>query len=100
MSEKYPGLPIFNVQHFKKYVESPKDMGERSVLPETRVKKPEATEFVVQKILAHKFDKKGTTIRYLVRWEGYGPQFDTWEPRSHLKNSPRILEQYRKDHGL
>jgi hypothetical protein len=100
MSEKYPGLPIFNVEHFKKYVESPKEFGERTTLPETRTKKPEAREFIVEKIIAHRFERKGTVIKYLVRWEGYGPQFDTWEPRSHFKNSPRILAQYRKDHDL
>jgi hypothetical protein len=99
MSEKYPGLPIFNVEHFKKYVESPEEFGERATLPETRFKKPDKPEFIVEKIIAHEFDKKGV-IKYLVRWEEYGPQFDTWEPRSHLKNAPRILAQYRKDNGL
>jgi hypothetical protein len=98
MSEKYPGLPIFNVEHFKKYVVSPEEFGERTVLPETRMKKPAAKEFIVEKILSHEFSRKG--IRYLVRWEGYGPQFNTWEPQSHLKNSPRILAKYRSDNNL
>jgi hypothetical protein len=98
MSEKYSGLPIFNVEHFKKYVVSPEEFGERTVLPETRMKKPAAKEFIVEKILSHEFGWKG--IRYLVRWEGYGPQFDTWEPRSHLKNSPRILAKYWSDNNL
>jgi hypothetical protein len=93
-------LPIFNVEHFKKYVESPQEFGERSTLPETRLKKPAKPEFVVEKIIGHRFEKQGSVIKYLVRWEGYGPQFDTWEPRSHLKNSPRILAQYRKDNHL
>jgi hypothetical protein len=100
MSEKYPGLPIFNVEHFKKYVNSPEEFGERTTLPETWMKKPEAKEFIVEKIIAHRFKRKGSVIEYLVRWEGYGPQFDTWEPRSHLKNSPRVLAQYRKDNDL
>jgi hypothetical protein len=100
MSNRYPGLPIFNVEHFKKYVESPEVLGERTKLPETRFKKEEKTEFVVEKIIAHRFDRRGKTIKYLVRWEGYGPQFDTWEPRSNLTNAPMILSKYRKDHNL
>jgi hypothetical protein len=98
MSEKYPGLPIFNVEHFKKYVESPEEFGERTTLPETRLKKPAAKEFTVERIISHRFDRNG--IKSLVRWEGYGLQFDTWEPRSHLKNSPRILAEYRKNNDL
>jgi hypothetical protein len=100
MSNHYPSLPIFNVEHFKKYVESPEELGERTKLPETRFKKEEKAEFIVEKIIAHKFDKRGKTIKYLVRWEGYGPQFDTWEPRSNLINAPVILSKYRKDHNL
>jgi hypothetical protein len=98
MSEKYPGLPIFNVEHFKKYVKSPEEFGERTSLPETQMRKPAAKEFIVEKIITHRFDKNG--IKYLVQSEGYGPQFDTWEPCSHLKNSPRILSQYRKENDL
>jgi hypothetical protein len=100
MSEKYPGLPIFNIDHFKRYEESPADFPDRSVMPETRAHKPEAPEYVVEKIVGHKFNKKGVNIKYLVRWENYGPQFNTWETRAHLKNAPRILAEYRRDHGL
>jgi hypothetical protein len=100
LSEKYPGLPIFNIDHFKKYEESPADFPDRTVMPETRPHKPEAPEYVVEKIIAHKYDKKGSNVKYLVHWEGYGPQFDTWETRAHLKNAPRILGEYRREHHL
>jgi hypothetical protein len=100
MSSKYPGLPIFNVDHFKYYKESPKHLSPRSIMLETRLKKPEKQEFVVEKIIAHRFEKKGSVVKYLVRWEGYGPQFDTWEPRQNLRNAPRILAEYQARHGL
>ncbi|KAJ7699670.1 hypothetical protein B0H17DRAFT_1196276 [Mycena rosella] len=61
------------MEHFSKYVESPVEFGDRTTLPETRVKKPAAKEFIVEKIIAHKFDKKGAGIKYLVRWEGAAP---------------------------
>jgi hypothetical protein len=100
MGSKYPGLPIFNVDHFKLYRKTPLDFPDRTLFPETRDLHPEHQEYVVEKIIGHKFFKKGSAIKYLVRWENYGPQFDSWEPRSNLKNSLRILAQYRKDHGL
>jgi hypothetical protein len=32
MSEKYPGLPIFNIDHFKRYEESPAEFPDPSCL--------------------------------------------------------------------
>lgn len=31
---------------------------------------------------------------YLVRWQGYGPEHDTWEPRSNLTNSSEAVKEY------
>ena len=36
-----------------------------------------------------------TTRSYLVRWAGYGPESNTWEPRSHL--SPELIKEFEMD---
>ena len=43
-------------------------------------KLPETHYYVVQKILDHKIDKR--VHRWKVRWKGYCPEEDTWEPAS------------------
>ena len=98
MSDKYPGLPVFNIQHLKKYEESPPEWGERTVMPESRRLRKESEEFEVEAIVGHR--RKGKTLQYLVRWEGYGPQFDTWEPHKGLRNAPIVLNEYRRLHNL
>jgi len=49
-------------------------------------------EWEVKSIQAHKETSKGR--RYLVRWKGYSPEDDTWEPLSHLKNATELLQEY------
>ena len=97
MSNLYPGLPVFNYQHLKKYEDSPGEYGERLSLPETRTTKPTQDEYEVEKIVAERRTKKG--IEYLVRWAGYSPLYDTWEPKRALTNAPEVVSKWKKAGG-
>ena len=94
MSNLYPGLPIFNYQHLKKYEDSPSEYGDRYTLPETRTAKSAQEEYEVEKIIAERRTKKG--IEYLVRWAGYSPLYDTWEPKRALTNAPEVVSKWKK----
>ena len=39
--------------------------------------------YKIDKIVGVRFDANNTLL-YLVRWTGYGPESDTWEPRDKL----------------
>ena len=94
MSNLYPGLPVFNYQHLKKYEDSPEEYGSRSSLPETRTRRPEQEEYEVERIIAERRTKKG--IEYLVRWAGYSPLYDTWEPKRALTNAPEVVSKWKR----
>ena len=53
----------------------------------------------VNMILRHRDRKIGrkTVREFLVSWEGYGPEYDTWEPESALRESSAVegeVERY------
>jgi hypothetical protein len=47
----------------------------------------------VQEILAERRNR--TRTEYLVRWEGYGPEDDTWEPPENLSNAKGALRKFK-----
>lgn len=49
-------------------------------------------EHFVESILDHR--KVRNKMQYLVRWQGYGPEADTWEPESHLEDVD-VFQVYR-----
>jgi hypothetical protein len=51
-------------------------------------------EYEVEAILAHR--KIGRQMQYLVKWKGYDPSNNTWEPERNLTNMEELLEEYKK----
>lgn len=53
-------------------------------------------EYEVEKILSSRRYRR--KLQFLVRWKGYGPQDDSWEPASNLANSPELIKEYYDAH--
>lgn len=50
-------------------------------------------EFVIESILEHEFTgniHRRSTLRFKVRWQGYPPEHDTWEPYSYLRDTEQL----------
>jgi hypothetical protein len=66
----------------------------------TRVAARVNEEYVVQEILEHKGNKKyKTSLEFKVRWTGYGPEHDTWEPWRNVRLVDK-LHAYLYKHGM
>ncbi len=51
-------------------------------------------EYEVERILDHRTAGRSRRLEFLVRWSGYGPEHDRWEPQDNLENCPLRLQEY------
>ncbi|CAG9125580.1 unnamed protein product [Plutella xylostella] len=56
----------------------------------------EAGQFVVEKILAKRFNPRRKQYEYLLKWEGYPHDQNTWEPVENMETCKHLLEAFEK----
>ena len=66
-------------------------------LEEKRRQEEEDGNYEVARILEVKFSKVGGKREFLVRWKGWGPDGDTWEPEENL-DCEELIEKFMIKH--
>lgn len=56
----------------------------------------ETEEQIVEKILAKRFNPRRREHEYLIKWEHFTHEQNTWEPQSHLASCPQLLDTFEK----
>lgn len=51
-------------------------------------------EFVVERVVARRFNQKKRQFEYLLKWEGYPPEQNTWEPADNMSACSHLIKQY------
>jgi len=84
---------VFHVSLLKLDVEDPKC---KSNLPPSPAIVDGEEFYIVDRILRHSEKRCGRSIKteFLVRWQGYGPEQDTWEPHCNLVTASEAGNDY------
>ena len=85
--------PVFHASLLTPYHET-EEYGENFIKPPPDLINGEE-QYEVESILAHRRIGRHK-IKYLVKWKGYAPSDNTWEPEENLSNSEEILEEYKR----
>ena len=73
----------FNLSQLREHVARPDALGPSAPAPPPPAFRDAGDDFwAIDTIIMHELRAGG--LRYLVRWQGFGPQHDTWEPQSQL----------------
>jgi len=53
-------------------------------------------EYTVERVLDHRDRRQGRCLvrEYLIRWTGYGPEHNTWEPQSNMASATEAIAEY------
>jgi hypothetical protein len=84
--------PVFNITMLRRF--NPDEIQERRKPTEPNPMIDEEGEEVyeVEEILERRRTNRG--MSYLVRWKGFGPEHNSWEPERNLAGARRLLSQF------
>ncbi|KAJ8966970.1 hypothetical protein NQ314_003193 [Rhamnusium bicolor] len=60
------------------------------------VRSTEKREYVVERIVAKRFNPKRKTWEYQIKWENFSSEENTWEPISNLNHCKQMVEEFEE----
>ena len=52
-------------------------------------------EYKVESICSHRYSRRNKKLQFLIRWKGYAPSDDTWEPADSV-HAPDLVKEYKQ----
>lgn len=95
---------VYHISLLRRYTPRPGD----SIQPPALDIEDGLPVFEVDHIVSHRSktvkyrngSKKTIASHYLIRWKGWTPEYDTWEPVSNVAGAPDKIRQYLNEHRL
>ena len=84
----------FNVSKLRPYL--PSTIPNQRPLPPLPVEVDGEEEYEAEEIIDSRLYRR--KLQYLVKWKGYTPENNTWEPEANLRHSTELLENFYRRH--
>ena len=93
---------VISVAHLEPATDPEADPYRRRRLPAPAVVVDGYEEFEIEKLLQKRRIRRGRgwSTQYLVRWLGYGPEYDEWMPDYRLSNASELISDFEKVFGM
>ena len=91
--------PVFHVSHLRQFHGPANVDPTRASRPPPPVVTDTDDHYEVERILRHRDHPRSGARSYLVRWQGYGVEDDSWVAARDL-NAPALLRVYNRQHHL
>lgn len=88
---------VFHVSLLERYREDT-IKGRKNIPPPPIITPAGDKEWEVKQVLDSKFFGRWKKLYYLVAWEGYGPEENSWEPAANLENAPAMVAEFHRLH--
>ena len=89
---------VFNERLLKPYIQPISEHQKNTSRQPGPIEVNEKAEYEVEAILDTR--KRGRTIEYLVKWEGYPHSDNTWEPRMNVGHAAELITEFHNDNPL
>ena len=81
---------VFHVSMLEPWKED--EHGREPIPPEPVILEEGQEEYEVEKVLNSRIHRGN--VEYLIRWKGYGPEEDSWEPKRNVANAPELISKF------
>lgn len=88
--------PVFHVSLLRRWTPDSIIERPRPTRPEPEIAEDGKPEYEVEDILDSRIRYR--KLQYLVRWKGYGPEENSWEPVDNLAGAPELISEFHEKH--
>jgi hypothetical protein len=88
--------PTFHVSKLRRFVPDTIPSRKAPPAPPPPVLRDGEVEYEVERIEDSRIWRGH--LQYLVKWKGYPPSDNTWEPQTAVRNAPELVNEFHQDH--